>query len=105
MKNKVLGLWRPETIRATDDGIGEGGTAEEDKAAIIGNLALFGTYSVDQDGNFAGNAVQGCTFPKWIEDVRSPEQLEEIADGDEIAGWVGENSQYGVTGADALIVG
>ena len=44
-------------------GIGEGGTAEEDKAAIIENLALFGTYSVDQDGNFAGNAVQGCTFP------------------------------------------
>ena len=86
-------------------GLEEGGTAEEDKAAIIGNLALFGTYSVDQDGNFAGNAIQGCTFPNWIGDLRSPEQLEEIADGDEIAGWVGENSQYGVTGADALIVG
>ena len=30
----------------------EAGTAEEDKAAVIGNLALFGTYTVDGEGTF-----------------------------------------------------
>ena len=60
----------------------EGGTASEDKAAIVGNLALFGTYTVDADGNFTGNTVDGCTFPNWIGDHRSAEQLKEIVDGD-----------------------
>lgn len=83
-KNKVLGMWRPESIRATvngntvepfgpnptgllcfheslhcvelmsdpnvpkfAEGVREGGSAKEDKAAVIGNLALFGTYTVD----------------------------------------------------------
>ena len=41
----------------------ENGTAEDDKAAVVGNLALFGTYTVDVEGNFTGNIVQGCTFP------------------------------------------
>ncbi len=117
--NKVLGMWRPETIRATVNGntvepfgptptgllcfheslhfvelmsdpdvprfaggVREGGTAEEDKAAVIGNLALFGTYTVDEDGNFTGNVVQGCNFPNWIGDQRDSEQLKEIVDGD-----------------------
>ena len=99
--NKVVDLWRPETIRATVNGqttepFGpkptgllcfhesmrfvelisdpvvaryasgnrERGTAKEDKAAVIGNLALFGTYTVDHDGNFSGNTVEGCTFPE-----------------------------------------
>lgn len=60
----------------------EAGTAEEDKAAVIGNLALFGTYTVDQEGNFTGNLVQGCKFPNWIGDQRTAEQLKEVVDGD-----------------------
>ncbi len=117
--NKVLGMWRPETIRATVDGkisepfgptptgllcfheslhfvelmsdpnvpkfsggVREGGTAVEDKAAVIGNLALFGTYTVDEDGNFTGNVVQGCSFPNWIGDQRDADRLQEIVDGD-----------------------
>lgn len=119
MKNKVLGIWRPETIRATVNGqttepfgpkptgllcfhesmrfvelmsdpdvapyasgSRESGTAEEDKAAAIGNLALFGTYTVDDEGNFSGNTVEGCTFPNWIGDSRTAAQLKEIVDGD-----------------------
>ena len=118
-KNKVLGMWRPETIRATVNGVTvepfgpaptgllcfheslhfvelmsdpnvprffagvrEGGTAEEDKAAVIGNLALFGTYTVDHEGSFTGNIVQGCNFPNWIGDQRDAQQLKEIVDGD-----------------------
>ena len=60
----------------------EAGSAEEDKAAVIGNLALFGTYTVDGEGNFTGNLVQGCTFPNWIGDRRTAEQLIETVDGD-----------------------
>ncbi len=119
MKNKVVGLWRPETITATVggktmepfghrptgllcfheskhfvelmsdpdvpgfiSGVRESGTAEEDKAAVIGNLALFGTYTVDDEGNFTGNTVHGCTFPNWIGDQRTAGQLKEIVDGD-----------------------
>ena len=117
--NKLLGMWRPETIRATvngmtiepfgptpsgllcfheslhfvelmsdpsipnfSGGMREGGSAEEDKRAMIGNLALFGTYTVDSDGNFTGNTVQGCTFPNWVGDHRDAEQLKEVVDGD-----------------------
>ena len=119
MPNKVKGMWRAQTIRATLDGetvepFGPhptgllcfhesmtfvelmsnpqvakyasndraGGTAEEDKAAMVGNLALFGTYRIDSNGDFIGNTVEGCTFPNWIGDERSAEQLKEIVDGD-----------------------
>ena len=60
----------------------ESGTAEEDKAAMIGNLALFGTYTVDGEGNFTGNSVEGCTFPNWIGDQRTADQLKEVVNGD-----------------------
>ena len=60
----------------------ESETPEEDKAAVIGNLALFGTYTVDDDGNFTVNTVEGCTFPNWIGDRRTADQLKEIVDGD-----------------------
>ena len=119
MKNKVVGLWRPETIQATVNGqtmepfgpkptgllcfheslrfvelmsdpsvaqyasgVRENGTAEENKAAIVGNLALFGTYTLDDEGNFTGNTVEGCTFPNWIGDHRTADQIQEIVDGD-----------------------
>ena len=96
MKNKVVGMWRPEAITATVGGrmmepfgpkptgllcfheslhfvelmsdpsvprfasnARENGTAEEDKAVMVGNLALFGTYTVDDQGNFTGNTVEG----------------------------------------------
>ena len=62
----------------------ESGTAEEDKASVVGNLALFGTYTVDAEGNFTGNVVQGCTFPNWIGDQRTAEQLKELVDGDQM---------------------
>ena len=47
---------------------------------MVGNLALFGTYTVDGEGNFTGNLVQGCTFPNWIGDQRTAEQLKEGVD-------------------------
>ena len=40
----------------------EGGTAEEDKAAMIGNLDLFGTYTVDDEGNLHRKQGGGMYF-------------------------------------------
>ena len=45
-------------------GVREGGTAEENKAATIGNLALFGTYTVDEDGHFHRQRGAGLHLPK-----------------------------------------
>lgn len=58
------------------------GTAEENKAAVAGSLGLYGTYTVDADGNFTGNHVDGATFPNWIGNNRSRDQLVEVVDGD-----------------------
>lgn len=58
------------------------GTAEENKAAVAGNLGLYGTYTVDSDGNFTGNYVDGSTFPNWKGNDRRRDQLMEVVKGD-----------------------
>jgi hypothetical protein len=40
------------------------GTADENKAAVIGGLAEFGTYSVAD--NVITLHIEGCTYPNWI---------------------------------------
>ena len=41
------------------------GTPEENKAAVAGSLAYFGTYSVDEAGKMLLIHVDGSTFPNW----------------------------------------
>lgn len=60
----------------------EKGTAEENSAAVIGSLALFGTYSVDQDGNLNGDVVEGCSYPNWIGDRRTSDHIKATVSGD-----------------------
>ena len=52
-----------------------GGTHEENKAIMAGILALEGRYTVDHDGQFSGNTVEGSSFPNWIGDVRTTKEL------------------------------
>jgi hypothetical protein len=41
------------------------GTAEENKAAVQGSIAYFGTYSVNEaDGTFAFH-IERCSYPNW----------------------------------------
>jgi hypothetical protein len=40
------------------------GTAEENKAAVQGNISAFGTYTVDPDGVLTLHIV-GSSFPNW----------------------------------------
>ena len=58
------------------------GTAQENRAVMNATLGLFGTYSVDENGEFSGNRVTGSTFPNWIGDVRTREQLKMVVTGD-----------------------
>ena len=52
-----------------------GGTDEENKAILSGILALEGRYTLDLDGHFSGNTVEGSSFPNWIGDVRTTKEL------------------------------
>lgn len=58
-----------------------GGTDDENRAILAGILALEGRYTVDTDGQFSGNRVEGASFPNWIGDVRSTKELTMQVDG------------------------
>ncbi len=61
------------------------GTAEENRAAMAASIGLFGTYAVDETGDFSGNRVAGSTFPNWIGDVRTRKELRFVVDGDRMS--------------------
>jgi hypothetical protein len=58
------------------------GTDSENRAAMAGSIGMFGTYTVDENGEFSTNRVEGATFPNWIGDVRTREELRITVDGD-----------------------
>jgi hypothetical protein len=41
------------------------GTAEENKAAVQGSLAYFGTYSIKETDHTINMRIEGSTFPNW----------------------------------------
>ena len=58
------------------------GTDAENRAAMAGSIGFFGRYTVDKDGEFSGNRVEGSTFPNWVGSVRTRDQLRMVVDGD-----------------------
>ena len=58
------------------------GTDAENRAAMAGALALYGTYYVDAKGGFAGEHVVGSTFPNWKGLDRTTSTLTETPHGD-----------------------
>lgn len=58
------------------------GTDAENRAAMAGSIGFFGTYTVDETGEFSGNKVEGCTFPNWVGSVRTRKELRLVVDGD-----------------------
>lgn len=58
------------------------GTEAENRRAMATSIGFFGVYSVDADGVFAGNRVDGSTFPNWVGDVRTRENLTLAVEGD-----------------------
>jgi hypothetical protein len=59
-----------------------GGTDAENRAAMTSAIGMFGTYTVDADGAFAGNRVEGATFPNWVGAVRTTRDLAMTVEGD-----------------------
>ena len=43
----------------------EAGTPEENKTAVQGSIAYFGTYSVTETGKVITFHIEGSTFPNW----------------------------------------
>jgi hypothetical protein len=43
---------------------------------------MFGTYTVDENGEFSGDRVEGSTFPNWIGSVRTRQDLRIVVDQD-----------------------
>lgn len=59
-----------------------GGTDAENRAVMAGSLALYGRYSVDAQGDFSGNTVEGSSFPNWTGDVRTTQELRMEVEGE-----------------------
>ncbi|SOE49791.1 lipocalin-like domain-containing protein [Orrella dioscoreae] len=58
------------------------GTDAENRAAMAANIGFFGTYTVDAQGEFSGNRVQGATFPNWVGSARTRQDLSLVVEGD-----------------------
>lgn len=58
------------------------GTDAENRAAMAGSIGFFGRYTVDEQGAFSGNRVEGSTFPNWVGSVRTRDDLQMVVDGD-----------------------
>ena len=54
----------PDTPKFASNNRGQG-TSEENKAAVLGGIGLFGTYTVA--GNVINMKVEGSTYPNWTE--------------------------------------
>ena len=60
------------------------GTEEENKVATQNSLALYGTYRVDEQGDFLEQKILGSTFPNWNGLSRGTEALQLKTEGDKI---------------------
>ncbi|MBX4865063.1 hypothetical protein G9X64_31615 [Rhizobium sophorae] len=69
------------TPRFASDARGEG-TDHENREAMARSIGFFGTYTVDENGAFSGNQVQGSTFPNWVGSTRTTKELTLTVSGD-----------------------
>jgi len=57
------------------------GTSEEYKAAVVNSLAVYGTYTIDENGDFLEEHVVGSTFQNMNGTSRGRDELTEKVDG------------------------
>ena len=70
-----------DTPRFASDARGEG-TNEENREAMSRNIGFFGSYTIDENGEFSGNRVEGATFPNWVGSTRTRDELTLVVEGD-----------------------
>ncbi|MDB6442589.1 MULTISPECIES: lipocalin-like domain-containing protein [Pseudomonas] len=58
------------------------GKDEENRRAMASSIGFFGTYTVDAQGHFSGNRVEGSTFPNWVGSVRTKQELQLKVEGE-----------------------
>ncbi len=63
------------------DELGQG-TDAENRTAMAKSIDMFGTYTVDEHGEFIGDRVGGSTFPNWVGDVRTRKHIHIVVDED-----------------------
>jgi hypothetical protein len=51
---------------------------------MAANIGMFKRYSVDENGEFTGDSVDGATFHNWVGDVRTRKELQISVDGDKM---------------------
>ncbi|RRV10071.1 hypothetical protein EGJ27_00115 [Pseudomonas sp. v388] len=59
-----------------------GGTDDENRRAMASSIGFFGTYTVNEQGHFSGNRVEGATFPNWVGAVRTERDLQLRVEGE-----------------------
>ena len=60
------------------------GTPEENRAAMASSIGMIGTNTVDHNGQFVGDRVEGSTFPNWVGNVRTRKELQIVMNGDRL---------------------
>ncbi len=60
------------------------GTLEEYKTAVTNSLGVYGTYTIDEHGDFLGQHVLGSTFQNMNGSSRGPGELTEKVEGDKM---------------------
>lgn len=60
------------------------GTDKEYRDSIHNSLALYGTYRVDEQGDFWDQQIEGSTFPNWNGISRGRDVLQLKVEGDQI---------------------
>lgn len=58
------------------------GTDDENRMAMSRSIGFYGTYTVDEKGEFSENRVEGSTFPNWTGSVRMRDDLTLVVQGD-----------------------
>ncbi|WP_226583973.1 lipocalin-like domain-containing protein [Acuticoccus sediminis] len=74
-------LTDPDVPRFASEARDEG-TDAENRSAMSRNIGFFGTYTVDENGEFTGNRVEGSTFPNWVGSTRTRDDLTLTVVGD-----------------------
>lgn len=72
------------TVRPFASEVRGAGTDEENREAMAASIGMFGTYTVDENGHFSGNRVEGATFPNWVGDIRTTRELRIVVDGNRL---------------------
>ncbi|GGA97730.1 lipocalin-like domain-containing protein [Puia dinghuensis] len=60
------------------------GTPEEYKTAVTSSLGIYGTYTVDENGDFLGQQVLGSTFPNMNGTSRGRNEITEKVEGNKM---------------------